>query len=677
MLRIALWLLCLFPADAAILIDISGVRPGPISARGVADGLIVSWADEKGASWAIEFRADGNPQVLRRISVGGKSVIENAQPVYFADTGIRRGGWDQFFDFPPSHPAGIRRFQQEFKPTSVAARTVGNRLEVTFAGMRVGVFSGSVVYTVYPGSRLIKQEAVLSTAEDNVAYFYDAGIDYQPAEDRRPGNNMETEVTSYSPEDSSLRTFRVPLVSERNPETVKYRALAAKTAGGSLAVFPSPHQYFFARDFTSNMGYTWARAWRGHVGLGIRQLADDNSPYYPWMNAPPGSAQRMSLFLLLCNGRAAAALSDALAFTHHDQFVPLPGYQTVAPHWHFAFTEQAIAGGPNWIPPWKPALRDMGVNAVLIMDFHGDLHPQDPGALRFAELRQYYEMCRTHSTGDFLIIPAEEADTYFGGHWALAFPKPVLWAMKRDSGDWKSADPVYGATYRIKDASELLRMVRDENAFVYETHPRTKGSTGFPDQILDTAWFQDPHYRGTGWKAMPSDLSSARLGERAFKVADDLANKGFRKKMFGEVDVFQLDHTHELYAHMNVNYVRMNSLPAWRDYSKVLDALAQADGFITTGEVLLPSVQWSASGRSLRVNAAVRWTFPLALAEIVWGDGRETHRKMIDLTATPQFGSKEFTWALDEDTWKWARLAVWDVAGDGAFTNAFWRSERP
>jgi hypothetical protein len=156
-------------------------------------------------------------------------------------------------------------------------------------------------------------------------------------------------------------------------------------------------------------------------------------------------------------------------------------------------------------------------------------------------------------------------------------------------------------------------------------------------------------------------------------VADDLANKGFRKKMFGEVDVFQLDHTHELYAHMNVNYVRMDSLPTWDDYSKVLEALAQGDGFVTTGEVLLPSVRWSSGGEGVRVKAAVRWTFPLALAEIVWGDGRETHHKMIDLVASTQFGSDEFTWTLEEPTWKWARLAVWDVAGDGAFTNAFWR----
>lgn len=673
MKRLAAWLLCLSPAVAAIPIDVSGVRPGPVTVRESSDGLIVSWPDEKNRMWSIEFRADGKPEVIRKISLGERPIVENAQPVYFADTGIRRGGWDQFFDFPPSHPAGTRRFQQDFKPASLQAQTTGDRVTVSFGGLHLGIFSGSVVYTIFPGTRLIRQEAVLSTAEDNVAYFYDAGIDYQPVADRRPGNNMDTEVTSYDFENGALRTFRVPVVSERNPETVKYRTLAAKTANGSLAAFPPPHQYFFARDYTSNMGYTWTRAWRGHVGIGIRQLPDDNSPYYPWMNAPPGTAQRMGLFLLVSDGPPATALSDVLAFTHHDRFVPLQGFKTVAPHWHFAFTEQAAAGGPNWTPPWEPVLRDMGVNAALIMDFHGDLHPQDPGPVRFAELRQYYEMCRVHSKADFLIIPAEEADTYFGGHWALVFPKPVFWAMKRDSGDWTSTDPVYGRTYRIKDGPELLRMVRNENAFVYETHPRTKGSTGFPDQILDTEWFQDAHYRGTGWKAMPSDLSSPRLGERAFKVADDLANKGFRKKLFGEVDVFQLDHTHELYAHMNVNYVRMDSLPAWSDYSKVVDALSNADGFITTGEVLLPSVQWSRDSGTVRVNAEVRWTFPLAFGEIVWGDGRETHHKIIDLAATRQFGSGTYSWELKEPAWKWARLAIWDVAGDGAFTNAFWR----
>ncbi len=666
-------LLCGSSSFAAIPVDLTGVAQGPVAVRRSADGLVVSWPDEKNRTWSIEFRADGKPQVIRSISVAGRAMIENAQPVYFADTGIRRGGWDQFFDFPPSHPNGIRRFQQEFAPASVRAQTIADRVSVTFEGLRLGIFSGSVVYTVFPGSRLIKQEAVLSTKEDNVAYFYDAGIDYQPQEDRRPGNNMQTDVSCFDNDTGAMRTFRVPLVSERNPETVKYRMLAAKTANGSVAVFPPPHQYFFARDFTTNMGYTWARSWRGHVGLGIRQLPDDNSPYYPWMNAPPGTAQRMSLFLLVSDSAPAETLNEVLAYTHHDRFVPLAGYKTVAPHWHFAFTEQAVAGGPRWTPPWEPVLRDMGVNAALIMDFHGDLHEQDPGPLRFREMREYYDETRAHSTPDFLIIPAEEADAYFGGHWALAFPKPVIWAMKRDSGEWTEVDPKYGRVYRINNPQDLLKMVRQENAFVYETHPRTKGSTGFPDQILDTPWFEDSHYLGTGWKQMPSDLSSPRLGERAFKVADDLANKGFHKKMFGEVDVFQLDHTHELYAHMNVNYVHMDKLPAWTDYSEVLNALAKGDGFVTTGEILLPSVEWKPERGKLKVAADVRWTYPLAMAEIVWGDGKETHHDTIDLARSRQFGSEKFTWAMDNPAWKWARLAVWDVAGDGAFTNAVWR----
>jgi hypothetical protein len=666
-------LLCTVSVLSAMPVDLSGLRPGPVAVRETEGILSVNWPDEKGRVWSIGFRTDGKPEVIRAIALGDKTILENGQPVYFADTGIRRGGWDQFFDFPPSHPEGIRRFQQAFKPAAVKARTVGDRVEVEFDGLSLGIFSCSLVYTIYPGSRLIQQEAVLSTTNKDVAYFYDAGLDYQPAADRRPGNNMETYVTYYDPGSPDLHTMRTPVASERDPIEVRYRAIAARLAGGSIALFPPPHQYFFARDYTSNMGYCWHRTWRGHAGLGIRQLPDDNSPYYPWMNAPPGTVQRMSLFFLISDAPPAAALSDVLAFTRRDHYIPLAGFRTVAPHWHFAFTEQAVAGGSKWIPPWQPVLRDMGVNAALIMDFHGDLHPQDPGPLRFAEMRQYYDMCRRHSTSDFLIIPGEEADVYFGGHWALAFPKPVIWAMKRVSGEWKSTDPVYGTVYRVNDAPELLRLVREQNAFVYETHPRTKGSTGYPDKILDTEWFQDAHYLGAGWKAMPSDLSSPRLGERAFKVADDLANKGFHKKFFGEVDVFQLDNTHELYAHMNVNYVRLHDLPAWDDYGKVLDALAKADGFITTGEILLPAVEWKPGADRLTVSADVQWTFPLRLAEIVWGDGAETHRQIVDLSGSRQMGTQRFDWTLDATAWKWARLAVWDVAGDGAFTNAVWK----
>lgn len=217
-------------------------------------------------------------------------------------------------------------------------------------------------------------------------------------------------------------------------------------------------------------------------------------------------------------------------------------------------------------------------------------------------------------------------------------------------------------------------MIKLEGGIAYQTHPRTKGSTGYPDKILDTSYFKDKSYLGTGWKAMPSDLSSPRLGERAFKTIDDLNNLCLHKHMVGEVDVFQISLADELYAHMNINYLRLPELPSFDHYDRILQSLEKGDGFITTGEILLPSASISAVGdHGVRVNARISSTFPLRLAEIVWGDGTNTHHQLIDLQSTPAFDDRSYTWSADTPGWTWARFAVWDVAGNGAFTNPIWR----
>src|SRR5262249_27569202 len=123
-----------------------------------------------------------------------------------------------------------------------------------------------------------------------------------------------------------------------------------------------------------------------------------------------------------------------------------------------------------------------------------------------------------------------------------------------------------------------------------------------------------------GWKAMPSDLSSPRLGERSLKLIDDMSNWGLHKRLLGEVDVFQLDSTHELYAHMNINYVRAPRLPDYAHYGELMDSLAHNDdNFITTGEVLLPEVKLGKAS----IHAKIGHTFPLRMAEVVWGDGEK------------------------------------------------------
>lgn len=660
---------------AALPIDTSGVRPGPVSLTTTTGSAIARWTDEANRAWTAEFSLDPKAALITAIAVNGAVVIDHARPFYQCTTGKRRGGWDQFFDLPPSHPEGIRSFAGDFTLAAARAQTIGDRLELSFDGLRMGIFEGTVRYLIFPGSRLIEQVAVLSTKEPDTAYFYDAGLRMTVAADRRVGGNMETQVFYYDPAgDWKSELSDGP---ERHPAAVRYRSLAARTGAGSLAVFPAPHQYFFPRDFTTNMSYLWHSSWKGMVSLGIRQLPDDATPYYPWSNAPPGTAQHMSLFLMLGAGDPHATVDDVLRLTHADRYPASPGYITFAPHWHYAYTVQAMEKGNTWTPPFKTALEAMGVNAAMIMDFHGDGHPADTGQTRLAELQAYYAACRAQSGPGFLLIPGEEANVYFGGHWALAFPKPVYWHMSRKSSQpFREQDRKYGTVYNVADAKELLDVVRAENAFVYQTHPRTKGSMGYPDKIRESAHFLDSHWFGAGWKALPSDLSSPRLGERAFKLLDDMSNWGLRKQLMGEVDVFQIDARHELYAHMNVNYVKLPALPSFDQYGQLLDALRRGDFFMSTGEVLLPELSITAGpGGSIQVRARIQHTFPLEMAEIVWGDGAETGRKIIPLNKTRPFGDFTFSAETTAANWKWARLAVWDVAANGAFGNPIWKSK--
>jgi hypothetical protein len=671
-MRLTILLLPALCCAATVPVDRSGVRSGPVSVESSGGALLVTWPDETARAWRAEFSLDPERPLITSISVGGKTVIERARPLYWCSTGVRRGGWDQFFDLPPSHPKGTRRFTGDFRLRYAEARTTGDRVQVIFGRMQMGIFDGTIAYTFYPGSRLIRQEAVLSTHEPDVAYFYDTGMRVSAERDTHAGGNTTAEIT-YTDTAGQLRTERAQ-GPERVPVAARYRSLALRTGGGSIVAFPPPHQYFFARDFTTNMGYLWQSAFRGSASIGIRQLPDDNSSYYPWMNAPPGTEQHMGVFFLLSDGTPAAALAEVQRYTHGDRFPALDGFQVATAHWHFAYTEQALEKGLDWTPPFKPVLKDMGVNAAVIMDFHGDGHPRDLTALRLKELEAYFRACKTQSDAQFLLIPSEEANVHLGGHWALVFPKPVYWFMDRGGGaPFTENVPGYGTVYRVANAHELLDMVHREGGYMWQTHPRTKGSTGFPDQIRETEYFRDARYLGGGWKAMPSDLSSARLGERALTLLDDMNNWGMRKRLIGEVDVFQLDSTHELYAHMNANYVRLPRLPDFDHYGEMAEALARGDGFVSTGEVLLPEIHISGEANVISVRARVAWTFPLALADIVWSDGATTHREMPALDTTRAFGETEFTWTIQARNWKWARLAVWDVAGDGALTNPVWR----
>lgn len=331
-------------------------------------------------------------------------------------------------------------------------------------------------------------------------------------------------------------------------------------------------------------------------------------------------------------------------------------------------------------PEFVDVFKNMGVNIAHLMDFHTDGHPADTSQIRLDELRDYYDETRRLSDKTLLLLPGEEANAHYEGHWNLLLPRPVYWFMKRkpeerfEEGTQGTAREVY----RTGNPDDMLKLIQREGGLAWQAHPRTKGSTGYPDKVKDTPYFRDQTYLGAGFKALPSDYSSPRLGERALNLLDDMNNWGLRKFLVGEVDVFKIDHTHELYGHMNINYLKLNRTPQFPDWSEVVAALKSGDFFVTTGEVLIHDFKINGvtsggtttlpAGDEVTIEADMEWTFPLNFYELVWGDGSKTYRKIVHVPETGQFGRNRFQMRAKLSGALWARFAVWDTAANGAFT---------
>ena len=134
-----------------------------------------------------------------------------------------------------------------------------------------------------------------------------------------------------------------------------------------------------------------------------------------------------------------------------------------------------MAKGLAWQPPFKSAMQAMGLDAAMIMDFHGDGHPSALTDIRLHELEEYYKACRAQSGKNFLLIPAEEANIILGGHWALVFPKPVYWYMDRKPEQpFESRDEKLGTIYRVHTPAEVWDMVKRERRLCIPDAPAHK-----------------------------------------------------------------------------------------------------------------------------------------------------------------------------------------------------------
>jgi hypothetical protein len=241
-------------------------------------------------------------------------------------------------------------------------------------------------------------------------------------------------------------------------------------------------------------------------------------------------------------------------------------------------------------------------------------------------------------------------------------------------------DPKYGKVYNLGSPADLMEMTRRENALVFVPHPRSKGSTGFPDAVQKKDFFIDQNYRGLGYRwGMGIDASESRLCEiRCLGLWDEMNNWiadlptlpkflqaiSETRSNIGDRGKPTYDDT---YGMSPVSYLKLDHLPTVDDMTPIIDAMKRGDFFVTSGEVLISSYSVEGSGARRTITADVEWTFPLDFVEVVWGDGRTTDRQIISTTDLPPFGRKRFQIPFDATGKKWVRFAAWDVATNGAF----------
>jgi hypothetical protein len=341
-------------------------------------------------------------------------------------------------------------------------------------------------------------------------------------------------------------------------------------------------------------------------------------------------------------------------------------------HYHMDLGQRLIrAGSLDASIPDLDALKSLGLDIVSQIDSVGTEGGNARGnpADAMAILKASVEGARRHSDTDFLVMPNEEFyGSPLGGHTDLLFSHPVFWTQGRAAGQ---SLVEAGNAYHIGSADDLMEMARREDVLISMPHPRTKGSTGFPDAVKDTLAFLDPHYQGIGYRwGMGLDGSERRLCEiRCLPLLDEMSNwladaKIPLKYAMAISEVRYQSPGDDIYASAPVSYLRMNRSGAAAD---VVKTLMRGDYFVTSGEVLIRSYELRGTGKQRTIAADLEWTFPLDFVEVVWGDGVRTDRRIVSATDLPPNGSHHFEIPFDASGKKWVRFAAWDTAGNGAF----------
>lgn len=577
----------------------------------------------------------------------------------------------------PRQPDEVRSANATFRTSSCSVNTDGARLEVNFPGLSMGIFSGSLRFTAYRGSNLLRMEAIAKTDEPSVAYKYEGGL--------KGFSTALTPSVTWRDRGGERQQYQFGGIKNDTRVTVKAKNRVLVAGGGrngSIATFTPPHVFFFTREVDTNLGYIWYRKdGDTEFGMGIRQAEAEENPEYvenfALHNAPPGTMQRMAVYFLATPEPAEATRQAVMAYTHGDVFKPVTGYKTMVNHFHLRFTERLRASGSldNTFEDLM-VMRATGINIVGLSDFHGDLRPNDPGAGRYEDQRDYGLASQKASDKDFLVTPWEEPTAYFGGHYNVMFPKNVFWTKVRNPGQPFTENlPGFGKAYHTGSPDDVQQLLDAENGYWFHAHPRTKGTTGYPDAIFDKPWVKNDRYLGIAFKpAMGDDLSDPRMcAWRCFDAIDTMnnlyANSGLRPKyLIADVDTYRKGPEDDIYPGHPINYVKLDRVPGpTEDWTPILRAIRNGEFWVSTGEILIKGYAIEGTGAKRTIAADLEFTYPLEFVEVVWGDGKKVDRQIIRATDVTAHGTKQFSIPFDATGKAWVRFAAWDSAGNGAF----------
>ena len=660
------------------------------------DNLTIKWdAGGTTAQLDLQFiqRRGGTPAapLIKSLGLDGTTIMEGLDPNYLFWVGDRDlekqpDGWMIFFDRVPTRPYSVEKGY--LTPRNVSVSSEGNRAIIEIDGLKSTHFSGSLVFILYEGSPFIHMEARVSTKRDATAFLYHVGL----GKPKTIGHRLNWIDSNGNPQSSDVTQETAQVYKTR------YRSLALSSPKGSIAISPFPHQFLYPLDFVENYGYNWAGEeyldMIDGFSFGVRQPPIGDRRYVPWVNAPPGTEQKLGVLLFISDESGHQNLDTVRSYTRNDTFKPLAGYKTFTSHYHVEHSldyiakqkEQNTEDIPNGLqnPEFVDFFKRMGVDIVHLAEFHGGATKSMETEQRLAQLKIMHDECARLSGEGFLMLPGEEPNVHFGGHWISFFPKPVNWVLNRNEDQpFVQEMKGHGTVYHVGSPADVLKLLELEGGLVWTAHARVKSSTGFPDDYNDTDFFKSDRFLGAAWKAMPADYSRDTLGWRVLDLLDDMANWGTPKYVMGEVDIFKIFSDYELFGAMNINYMKLDSVPAYEDgWQPVLDVVRTGSFFVTTGEVLIPecSFEGKESGETISganlshisFEAQLEWTYPLSHLEVVSGDGSSVFQERIDLKDTKPFGKITIERILDLRGRKWARIEVWDIAKNGAFTQPVW-----